>query len=297
MFQCANCPTYVCRAGDWEHGPEYCPMHGDFPSTDILYSEPTDRDLARLAAVIEGTGYRRWTRAEEIMELAHGLGVSRLGLTFCAGMRREAEIYLDVLQANGFQVVLGALGSPQQEELRLEEASDGCNPVAQAQLCNERQTGLNILLGLCVGHDSLFIRNSQGLVTCLVVKDRVLAHNPVAALYQVNSYFQTTLYQHHRHDTQPPNCLEPESLRWLEQAYTDPDMRRLAIAAGSGSQFQAPAVVTSRGDHGAGAKLKGNPTGFGILCRTPRRGQGHGPYSREEWLRGCLCWLQDGGGA
>ena len=37
-----------------------------------------------------------------------------------------------------------------------------------------------MLVGLCVGHDSLFIKYSEAPVTTLVTKDRVLAHNPVA---------------------------------------------------------------------------------------------------------------------
>jgi uncharacterized metal-binding protein len=44
-------------------------------------------------------------------------------------------------------------------------------------------------MGLCVGHDSLFIRHSQGLVTTLVTKDRVLAHNPVGALQLADTYY------------------------------------------------------------------------------------------------------------
>ena len=46
------------------------------------------------------------------------------------------------------------------------------------------------VLGLCVGHDSLFFRHSKGLATTLVAKDRVLAHNPVGALQLADSYFQ-----------------------------------------------------------------------------------------------------------
>jgi len=38
-------------------------------------------------------------------------------------------------------------------------------------------------VGLCVGHDMLFTRHSRAPVTTLVVKDRVLAHNPAGALY------------------------------------------------------------------------------------------------------------------
>jgi len=45
-------------------------------------------------------------------------------------------------------------------------------------------------VGLCVGHDSLFLKHSKALVTVLVNKDRVLGHNPVAALYGAKVYFQ-----------------------------------------------------------------------------------------------------------
>ena len=54
-----------------------------------------------------------------------------------------------------------------------------CNPISQAELLNRHGCELTVLMGLCVGHDSLFFRYSTGLVTVLVVKDRVLAHNPI----------------------------------------------------------------------------------------------------------------------
>ena len=64
-----------------------------------------------------------------------------------------------------------------------------CNPISQAELLNRAGCELNVIIGLCVGHDSLFIRQSQGLVTTLVTKDRVLAHNPVGALQLADSYY------------------------------------------------------------------------------------------------------------
>jgi uncharacterized metal-binding protein len=45
------------------------------------------------------------------------------------------------------------------------------------------------VLGLCVGHDSLFFRHAKGLTTVLVAKDRVLGHNPVAALHLADTYY------------------------------------------------------------------------------------------------------------
>ncbi|MGL4802501.1 MAG: DUF1847 domain-containing protein, partial [Cetobacterium sp.] len=56
------------------------------------------------------------------------------------------------------------------------------------------QTDLNILFGLCVGHDTLFIKHSEAPVTVFAVKDRVLCHNPVAAIYQVDAYYKKKLF-------------------------------------------------------------------------------------------------------
>ena len=59
---------------------------------------------------------------------------------------------------------------------------------AAAKILNDAKTDLNIVMGLCVGHDILFHKYIQGPTTTLVVKDRVLAHNPAAALYTVHSF-------------------------------------------------------------------------------------------------------------
>ena len=58
-----------------------------------------------------------------------------------------------------------------------------CNPVGQADLLNRAKTDLNIICGLCVGHDVVFTKISKAPVTTFIVKDRVLAHNPVGAVY------------------------------------------------------------------------------------------------------------------
>jgi uncharacterized metal-binding protein len=64
-----------------------------------------------------------------------------------------------------------------------------CNPVLQALVLNEAETDFNILLGLCVGHDSLFFKHAEAPVTVLAVKDRLTGHNPLAAVYTSNSYY------------------------------------------------------------------------------------------------------------
>jgi uncharacterized metal-binding protein len=68
-----------------------------------------------------------------------------------------------------------------------------CNPILQARILNAEKTDLNVIVGLCVGHDSLFIKHSRALVTTLITKDRVLAHNPAGALYTSGFYYQRLL--------------------------------------------------------------------------------------------------------
>jgi uncharacterized metal-binding protein len=65
-----------------------------------------------------------------------------------------------------------------------------CNPVYQAKLLNDEKVDLNVLLGLCVGHDSLFFKYGEAPTTVLAVKDRVTGHNPLAAIYLADSYYK-----------------------------------------------------------------------------------------------------------
>ena len=65
-----------------------------------------------------------------------------------------------------------------------------CNPISQAAILNEAEVDFAILMGLCVGHDSLFLKHVDAPATVFAVKDRVLGHNPMAALYTAASYYQ-----------------------------------------------------------------------------------------------------------
>jgi uncharacterized metal-binding protein len=106
----------------------------------------------------------------------------------------------EILTARGFEVasVVCKVGSVPKEDLGLldgEKIRPGgfeamCNPIAQAELLNRAGTELNLLLGLCVGHDALFIRHASAYTTVVAVKDRVLGHNPLAALYTSRSYYR-----------------------------------------------------------------------------------------------------------
>ena len=55
---------------------------------------------------------------------------------------------------------------------------------------NQARTEFNVLLGLCVGHDSLFFKFAEAPTTVLAVKDRVTGHNPLAAIYLHETYYR-----------------------------------------------------------------------------------------------------------
>ncbi|OLN27090.1 hypothetical protein DVDV_2290 [Desulfovibrio sp. DV] len=138
-------------------------------------------------------------RIVEIVEFARRMGYGRLGLAFCIGLRAEAGVVNEILATNGFAVAsVGCkIGGKAKSLLGLEPAEQVdptaahetmCNPVFQALALNEARTEFNILLGLCVGHDSLFFKHATAMGTVLAVKDRLLGHNPLAAVYHYDSY-------------------------------------------------------------------------------------------------------------
>jgi uncharacterized metal-binding protein len=162
-----------------------------------------DPELGRMAAEsarTEAGGYCRLTRVEEIMDFARRMGWRRLGIAHCIGLIEEARAARAIFKAGGFEVntVCCKVGSIDKESVGLgddEKVHPGefevmCNPVAQAALLAEAGTELNVMMGLCVGHDSMFFMHSRVPTTVLVVKDRVLGHNPVAALYTSHSYYR-----------------------------------------------------------------------------------------------------------
>jgi len=128
------------------------------------------------------------------------LGFKRLGIAFCGGLRNEARILSEIVKEQGFEVasvvcMVGRtpkefLGIKEDQKVAVGEFESMCSPIAQAKVLNEATTDFNIIFGLCVGHDSLFMRYSHALCTTLVTKDRVTGHNPLAALNLHRSYYR-----------------------------------------------------------------------------------------------------------
>ncbi len=215
LVNCAKCDAVVCRAGRDEKAPANCPSvfkpEVIERATEICLS-PDFATFAREASRQEAAGYARLphapgvpspvkSRLEEVMEFSERMGYHRLGVAFCVGVKDEAEMLVSVLERRGFEVVSVCckcgmvakekLGIERQEQIRPEAEFEAmCHPIAQAQILNDAQTDFNILLCLCVGHDSLFLKHSDALCTVLAAKDRLLGHNPLAALYLSKSYYR-----------------------------------------------------------------------------------------------------------
>jgi len=208
-IDCAVCGVNPCSEGSSNLSLDGCPMNTAkevLESASELYKSEV-KEMAHAAAIVEAKGYMRWTRVEDTMEFARVMGYRRLGIACCVGLKREGAILRNILRKNGFEVfsAICKTGGVPKEELGIkdeEKVRPGgfeamCNPLAQAMLLDSAGCQLNILVGLCVGHDALFAKASKAPVTTLVAKDRVLGHNPVAAIYNHQSYYKEKLYEDH----------------------------------------------------------------------------------------------------
>ena len=189
--RCSLCKKHECK-----YEQKDC-----FDSADAhlaLYDDQI-KHLHGAATAIEGRHYCQAPRLQEIMLFAKEAGFSKLGIAFCIGLAEEARI-IDEILSKEFEIasVCCKLSAIDKRIFGLEQIdSDAeevmCNPAGQADILNRAGTELNIICGLCVGHDAIFSLESKAPVTTLIAKDRVLAHNPVGAVY--NQYVKKRFFQ------------------------------------------------------------------------------------------------------
>ena len=198
---CVDCGILNCQTRDKEY-PEFCLTTGlsaeSIERVRGLYEEEENNRVSVISAQIENEFYLRYTRVEEVIEFARRMGYRKLGIATCVGLIEESRMLARILRKNGFEVygAVCKIGSFLKKDVGVDEeyltrtGAVMCNPIMQAEVLNQAETDFNIVMGLCVGHDSLFYKYSKALVTTLVAKDRVLAHNPVGALYQARAYYK-----------------------------------------------------------------------------------------------------------
>ena len=215
---CARCTRVVCfpqiKADEEppiDDAPAFCPMKlmpELIEKAVAEYDRPEVREFARLASVQEFECYEilpegrrtKIPRVEELIQFSQKCGYKRLGIAFCTGLVNEARILTDILENKGFEVVsvrckVGAtpkerIGIREEEKIRgpgwLESM---CSPIVQAEVLNAAGVDMAVMLGLCIGHDTLFIKYCRVPMTVIAVKDRVFGHNPLAALYLANTSY------------------------------------------------------------------------------------------------------------
>lgn len=172
-MKCATCQDKNCDSGkdcignSAEYKARYLEKYGD---------------IAKASAEVIREGNGKLNRLEEIVLFAKKMKFRKLGIAFCIAMKKEAEMLAKFLQnEKNFQFevysVCCKIGGINKKDIKTVNRLDGreeitCNPCAQAHVLNRQGTDLNILLGLCVGHDMMFQKESNAFCTTLLVKDR-----------------------------------------------------------------------------------------------------------------------------
>jgi len=217
VYNCATCPfkptDRICKTDSGRY-PDNCPTVKaakiQTMALDEYGREPVST-FARQASLQEKDGYANREsgyenvrpakpRIEEIFDFIEKMGYSKIGMAFCIGLRKEAAQVEKLFASRHLEMVsvickvgrVGkeALGIGDHDKIAAGEFESMCNPILQAELLNEAGTEFNVLIGLCVGHDSLFFQYAKAPCTVLAVKDRVTGHNPLAAIYTLDSYYR-----------------------------------------------------------------------------------------------------------
>lgn len=214
---CARCPFQVgdriCRTDGGKH-PDNCPTVSKAALSHEVLEEYKKEDIlefARQASIQEKDGYADRDRGydkvrpakpriEETLDFMEKMGYRKIGMAFCMGLQKEAGMVEKIIASRGFELVSAIckigripkemLGLNDTEKIAMGKFETMCNPILQAEVLNRESTEFNILLGLCVGHDSLFFKYAEAPCTVLAVKDRVTGHNPLAAVYTLDSYYR-----------------------------------------------------------------------------------------------------------
>lgn len=196
---CVDCAVQACATAS-SNNPDFCPMHklteADVEECVSWYQN--DEFALRVMQEASASGSRAFSehlcRVEETMDFARRMGYRKIGIAACSGLAADARMLAKILRTQGYEVygIACKMGAIRRSRFDAPESccdfgTVSCNPLMQAKLLNEAGTDFNIVLGLCVGHDTLFYQHSKAPCTTMVVKDRALANNPVSALHVARS--------------------------------------------------------------------------------------------------------------
>ncbi|MFC1941008.1 DUF1847 domain-containing protein [Chloroflexota bacterium] len=186
------CPKQGCWRGIGKGIPKYCQANNfirEIETSTNEYHKPEAIALYKAASIVGQHNNGMTPRIKEAVIFAKELKLERIGFAACSSMEWEMPVIEKLFAKEGFQVftVSCQIGRVNAESRGVPEVQgfvrSTCNPIAQAEILNSEDTQLNFILGLCMGHDSLFTKYSKAPVSTLIVKDRVTGNNPAAAIY------------------------------------------------------------------------------------------------------------------
>lgn len=175
-FNCLRCSSKECQIG------ERCPL---IKNIDLFEKYEKEYKILDNIMDIYLEEERKLCRLSELIYYALEMKYHKIGIAYCTDLQEPAQILVSVLirffDVN--PVCCKVSGNEIKDIVNDSQKNIICNPFAQVSILNELETDYNIIVGLCIGADSIFTKLSKAPVTTLFVKDKSLANNPIGALY------------------------------------------------------------------------------------------------------------------
>lgn len=181
---CLSCTVY--QGGECLKGNDFSAVS---EQSREAYLDVESAKIFKVAAEVEAEHYMEWNRLEELIGFFQKMDWHRVGIANCIGLAKETDQLARILSRHFevFTVCCKNSGIDKDDysmpHIKPDRYEASCNPAGQAFVLKDNRTDVNIIVGLCVGHDMLFNQYSHAPVTTFAVKDRVLAHNPLGAIY------------------------------------------------------------------------------------------------------------------
>ena len=107
MYTCAQCGVHACTQENREQLPKNCPIREEALMEQAMacYRLEENSGFYITASEIEALGYCQWPRVKETIQLCLRMGYAKVGLAFCSGLKKEAQVLDSLLRRAGLEVV------------------------------------------------------------------------------------------------------------------------------------------------------------------------------------------------
>jgi uncharacterized metal-binding protein len=173
---CLVCPDQRCLIGK---NCDHFSYNGKFTKNKTI------KKIIEFAADVSNENERTLCRLSELVYYLVEMNYTKIGIAYCIELSEPTSIVTQVLRRffNVFPICCKVGGNIVDNNFGDNKTKIACNPQAQAEILNTLKVDFNIIIGLCVGIDSVFTEYSHAPVSTLFVKDKSLANNPIGAIY------------------------------------------------------------------------------------------------------------------